>query len=119
MAKPSFQMPQGLAPSCPQVSQAFLDLDYSPPQSSAIAPRRHMQQGQAGFVLGNFCRCFLSSAQDVTLGISATGEVETRAQLVAEPRPVSLPPHPASETGSAMVFRTGLSSSHVAPKPDA
>lgn len=83
------------------------------PKSSATEthiarPGRHLYQG-------NFCRCFLFIPQDVTPGISAIGKVETGAHWWLSLVLCLLTP----ETGSTMVLRTGLSSSHIAPKPDA
>ena len=102
-AKHPLQMPRGLAPSCPQTSRAswgrfprFLRLGEFSPQPQY--QHGHTARSDKFLYQGNFCRCFLSFSQDVTLGICAIGEVETRAGLAAEPSssasPTPRPPPP-------------------------
>ena len=83
----------GLGTFLPPDVQSTLGQAPAHPQTGEFSPQPHYrtdtQQGQAGI----FCRCFLSISQDVTFGISAIGEVETRARLVAA-EPLSSAPHP-------------------------
>lgn len=97
MAKPLFLMPQGQAPFCAQVSGpsqsrflSFLRLGAAP---APVPTQTHTARPGRILCQGNFCRCFLSAPQDVTLGISATGEWKLELHWWLNPCPQS-PPFP-------------------------
>lgn len=90
----TLQMLRDRAPSCLQMSGAPWEQAPAHPPDWGILPHPHYHTDttRPGRI---FLQLFLSIPQDVTFGIPAISEVETRARLVAaEPGPLHPPPPP-------------------------